>query len=141
MTARTWRTLFLIVFASICLTACSLDRGRRAGPIVHEYDSSVWKDEHQGPRVKILSFRWRYYKETDQLMVTGWLQNQSDQTIEGGRLLAHAVDQYDKPLGFFETFLINSYLPPEQKSQFELVYHNGKWVKAVYLTYRVETRY
>ena len=140
MIERTWRTVFFIVLVAICLTACSLDRDRRGGKVIHEYDSSVWVDEDDGARVKILSFKWRYHKATDQIKVTGWLQNQSDQPIEAGRLMANAFDQYDKPLGFFETFLHSSYLKPEEKSQFELTYHNGKWVTAVVLKYWVETR-
>ena len=139
------RKLFCVLAAALLIigtAACSSMYGRtHEGDVVYEHDGSVRDDDGRGLDLKVLSFNWRYLGSADTIRVVGWVQNQTGKGLQGCRILVSALDQYDENLGTAETYLVPTYIGPEQKAQFDFFLPNGDWVTAIQLHYRFETRY
>ena len=123
------------------LGGCSFGPEIPSGPIIHEHDQAVRDEPGQGLDLKILSFSWRYLKPTDQIKVTGRVENLTRESLQGCRIIVNAFDQYNYPLGQAETYLNPTYLAPGSKARFEFFLHRGEWVKALRLRYRFEIRF
>ena len=123
------------------LVGCAALDEEPSGPIVHHQDSSVLDDQGQGAKLKLLNFSWRYLKKTDQIRVNGAVLNTSGRPFQGGRILVSGFDQFDRLLGEAETFLNPTYIPAGNKARFEIYFERGKWVNALHLRYRFESRH
>ena len=137
-TSITFKALLLVV-ALVVLPACWPET--RSGDIVYEHDSAVLDDQGRGLKLEVVSFNWRYLEPTDQLKITGTAVNKTGQALQGVRILAEVFDQFDKPLGKGETYLVPTYLAAGAEANFDFYLPTGKWVEAVFMRCRFEMNY
>lgn len=134
-------SILIVALAALSLLGCATTESVPSGPIVFERDSTVRENPEQGLDLKLLKFEWVYLTSTDQLKIQGWVQNQSGDAVQGGRIIIQAFDQFNYPLGQTETYLDPTYIPAEGRGRFDCYLHRGSWVTALHLVYRFETRF
>ncbi|MBU2547108.1 MAG: hypothetical protein KKB20_01735 [Proteobacteria bacterium] len=130
-----------LLIVSLMLTGCaSMTEREPDGPIVHHEDSAK-PDADGGLLLEFIDFNWRYLARTDQIRIDGRARNLTGKAIQGCRILANAVDQFDFPLGFSESYLEPTYLAPGAIGRFDLYFERGRWVKNIQIRYQFESRY
>ena len=131
-----WFSIFLVA-----LSACRYGEPVPSGKVVFTQDSALREDGDQGLDVKILNFQWRYLAHTDQLKVSGTVQNNGTNSVQGCIIQIDAFDQFASPLGHVETYINPTYLAAGQEGFFTVFLNRGHWVENMRLRYRFETNY
>jgi hypothetical protein len=134
--------MVVVVLCAIGISGCAPgDIRDPKGDIIYDRDQVIPGRDGKPTGLRITDFRWEYHAWIDQLQINGVVENTGAQPLEGYRLKAFVFDQFGTQLGYNESYLAPSYIPPQGNATFDFYVNHGRWVKNIAIRYHFDSRY